>query len=705
MKYSIVYDKPQRIRFRCGAYAFDKAYEGCIYNFLIEKNYVKKVEVNSENGGILVMYDKGYRQNVIDVIASIERSSLVKVEAKKTVSVQDIDNNFKHNLISCVAKRLLQKWLLPAPIRTIFTIYTSIKYIKKALKALWNCKLNVDVLDGASIATCLLQRNFKTAGTIMFLLTVSGMLEDYTHARTKAVLTDSLAVKADKVWLVTDDNSEVLIPMSDLTEGDNIRVQTGNIIPVDGVVVSGEATVNESSMTGEPLPVAKREGITVFAGTVVEEGNIVVNVKALSSNTKISKIIDLIDNSENLKAGVQSRAETLADRIVPFSFLGFLATLVLTRNITKAVSLLMVDYSCAIKLSTPIAVISAIKEAADHDITVKGGKYLEAYAHADTIVFDKTGTLTNAEPKLEKVISFSDYSEEEILKIAACLEEHFPHSVANAVVNAANERGLSHIEEHSDVQYIVAHGIATTLHGKKAVIGSKHFVVEDEQISVTEEQQKTIDEKSGACSVLYLAIGGALVGALCISDPPREEAARAIQMLRNQGIEIVVILTGDSQKAAQMTAEMLGITEYKCQVLPEDKHKYVEELKKSSKGVIMVGDGINDTPALAAANVSVAMRDASDIARETADITIKSSDLTELARIRTISQTLMDRINRNYRFIVGFNSALMASGFLGLISPSMSALLHNSSTMLICAKSMTPLTEKKHKRRKPKENN
>lgn len=421
MKYSIVYDKPQRIRFRCGAYAFDKAYEGCIYNFLIEKNYVKKVEVNSENGGILVMYDKGYRQNVIDVIASIERSSLVKVEAKKTVSVQDIDNNFKHNLISCVAKRLLQKWLLPAPIRMIVTIYTSIKYIKKALKALWDCKLNVDVLDGASIATCLLQRNFKTAGTIMFLLTVSGMLEDYTHARTKAVLTDSLAVKADKVWLVTDDNSEVLIPMSDLTEGDNIRVQTGNVIPVDGVVVSGEATVNESSMTGEPLPVAKREGITVFAGTVVEEGNIVVNVKALSSNTKISKIIDLIDNSENLKAGVQSRAETLADRIVPFSFLGFLATLVLTRNITKAVSLLMVDYSCAIKLSTPIAVISAIKEAADHDITVKGGKYLEAYAHADTIVFDKTGTLTNAEPKLEKVISFSDYSEEEILKLQLVL--------------------------------------------------------------------------------------------------------------------------------------------------------------------------------------------------------------------------------------------------------------------------------------------
>ena len=509
MKYSIVYDKPQRIRFRCGAYAFDKAYEGYIYNLLIEKSYVKKVEVNAENGGILVMYSSGYRQNVINVVASIERSSLVPVKAKKTVSVKDIDNNFKTNLISCIAKRFLQNLILPAPIRTVITIYRSIRYIKKGLKALWNCKLNVDVLDGASIATCLLQRNFKTAGTIMFLLSVSGMLEDYTHARTKAVLTDSLAIKTDKVWLVTADNSDVLIPISELSEGDNIRVQTGNVIPVDGVVVSGEATVNEASMTGEPLPVAKREGITVFAGTVVEDGNIVVNVKALSSNTKISRIIELIDNSENLKAGVQSRAETLADRIVPFSFLGFLATLILTRNITKAVSLLMVDYSCAIKLSTPIAVISAIKEAADHDITVKGGKYLEALANADTIVFDKTGTLTHATPTVVQIVPFGTRTEDEVLGIAACLEEHYPHSMANAVVQAASARGIRHDEMHSEVQYVVAHGIASTIGGEKAVIGSQHFVFEDEGCYIPTAETAKFDALPPEYSHLYLAIGGA----------------------------------------------------------------------------------------------------------------------------------------------------------------------------------------------------
>ena len=555
-----------------------------------------------------------------------------------------------------------------------------------------DCKVNVDVLDGASITSCLLQRNFKTAGTVMFLLSVSGLLEDYTHARTKAVLTDSLAIKTDKVWLVTKDG-DVLIPIDDLSIGDNIRVQTGNVIPIDGTVVSGDANVNESSMTGEPLPAHKQEGNSVFAGTVVEEGSLVIKVRELASNTKISKIIDLINDSENLKAGVQSHAERLADRIVPFSFLGFFAVLAFTRNITKAVSLLMVDYSCAIKLSTPIAVISAIKEAADNKITIKGGKYLEAFANADTIVFDKTGTLTNAEPTLEKVISFSEYSEDDILRIAACLEEHFPHSVANAVVIAAAQRGLSHIEEHTQVNYIVAHGISTTLHGKRAVIGSKHFVVEDENVEITQEQQEKINEKSGACSVLYLSVGGELIGVLCISDPPRKEAKKAIELLKSHGIKNVVMLTGDSFKAAKATAEMLGITEYKYQVLPEQKHGYVERLKSDGNKVIMVVDGINDTPALAAADVSVAMSDASDIARETADITITNSDITELVRIRILSELLMRRINKNYRFIIGFNSALMLSGLIGIITPSLSALLHNASTMLICAKSMSPLID------------
>ena len=617
---------------------------------------------------------------------------LVPSQASPELGIKQIDNKFKQDLMILTAKHFAFKMFLPSCFRVPITIFRSLKYIKKALKSLLDCKVNVDVLDGASITSCLLQRNFKTAGTVMFLLSVSGLLEDYTHARTKAVLTDSLAIKTDKVWLVTKDG-DVLIPIDDLSIGDNIRVQTGKVIPIDGTVVSGDANVNESSMTGEPLPAHKQEGNSVFAGTVVEEGSLVIKVRELASNTKISKIIDLINDSENLKAGVQSHAERLADRIVPFSFLGFFAVLSFTRNITKAVSLLMVDYSCAIKLSTPIAVISAIKEAADNKITIKGGKYLEAFANADTIVFDKTGTLTNAEPTLEKVISFSEYSEDDILRIAACLEEHFPHSVANAVVIAAAQRGLSHIEEHTQVNYIVAHGISTTLHGKRAVIGSKHFVVEDENVEITQEQQEKINEKSGACSVLYLSVGGELIGVLCISDPPRKEAKKAIELLKSHGIKNVVMLTGDSFKAAKATAEMLGITEYKYQVLPEQKHGYVERLKSDGNKVIMVVDVINDTPALAAADVSVAMSDASDIARETADITITNSDITELVRIRILSELLMRRINKNYRFIIGFNSALMLSGLIGIITPSLLALLHNASTMLICAKSMSPLID------------
>ena len=393
--------------------------------------------------------------------------------------------------------------------------------------------------------------------------------------------------------------------MSELKAGDCIRVRTGSVIPVDGEVTDGEAYVNEASMTGEPLAVMKSAGSSVFAGTVIEEGSIVIKVRSLSSDTKISRIIELIDNSENLKAGVQSKAERLADSIVPYSFLGFILTLALTRNVTKAVSVLMVDYSCAIKLSTPIAVISAIKQAADCDITVKGGKYLEEFAIADSIVFDKTGTLTNAEPVLEKVIALGDYSEEDTLKIAACLEEHFPHSVARAIVKGAAVRGIDHAEEHAEVQYIVAHGISTTLHGKPAVIGSKHFICEDEGVEITEDQQREIDEKSGACSVVYLAVGGKLTGALCISDPPRAEAKRAIELLKESGIENIVMLTGDSAKAAEITAEKLGITSYHAQVLPEDKHSWVERLKEEGHRVIMVGDGINDAPALAAADVGI----------------------------------------------------------------------------------------------------
>ena len=696
MKFKIVYDKPCRIRFRCGNYAIPKEYEESIRFYISTSSFVKEVGVTSINGGILVMYKTGFRDKVVELVKNLNINTLAPMTEKREYGIKEIDKEFKDSLLKIALKRVFFKAFVPNPIATALTIYNSVKYIKNGLKALSECKLNVDVLDSASIVACFARKNFKTASTVMFLLSISSLLEKYTRERTKAVLTDSLVIKTDKVWLVTS-GEDVEIPITELQVGDEIRIHTGNVIPIDGIVTDGEATVNEASITGESLPVMKVTDTSVYAGTVIEEGSVVVKVRELSSNTKISKIIELIDNSENLKASVQSNAENLADRIVPFSFLGFFLTLIFTRNVNKALSLLMVDYSCAIKLSTPIAVISAIREAAVHDITIKGCKYLEAFSNADTIVFDKTGTLTNAEPTLEKIVSFGKYSEEEILKIAACLEEHFPHSVANAVVNAANERGIAHLEEHTEVNYVVAHGISTTLHGKKAIIGSKHFVVEDEHITVTDEQEEIINEKSGACSVLYLAIGDELVGVLCISDPPRDDAKDAIAELKSLGISNIVMLTGDSYKAAKMTAEQLGITEYKYQVLPEDKHKYIEDLKDKGHCVIMVGDGINDTPALAAANVSVAMNDASDIARETADITIKDSSLNQLARVRILSKELMERIHKNYRFILGFNSSLLLLGFMGVITPSLSALLHNASTMMICAKSMTPLSDKKKK--------
>lgn len=688
MRYKIISDNPGRIRVRFGGYAFDKALESRIRELTEANFFVLSAEVHYANGGLLIYYKKNCRSEVISFINGLDFRGLVPIP--EDAATREIDDNFKSGLTKLIVKHYVKKLLLPAPIRTVLTVYNSAKYILKGLSELGNGRLTVEVLDAASITACLAQRNFKTASTIMLMLSVSSLLEDYTHARTKAVLTSSLAVKADKVWLANG-SEDVLIPIGELNVGDRIRVRTGSVIPVDGEITEGEAYINESSMTGEPLAVMKSAGDTVFAGTVIEEGSVVVRVRAVSSDTKIQKIIELIDSSENLKAGIQSRAERLADSIVPFSFLGFGLTLLFTRNITRAVSLLMVDYSCAIKLSAPIAVISALREAADRNITVKGGKYLEAFAAADTIVFDKTGTLTNAEPVLDKVIPFGRYSEEEVLRTAACIEEHFPHSMARAIVKGAEKRGVVHAEEHAEVNYIVAHGIATTLHGERAVIGSRHFVCEDEGVVISDEQQSRIDENSGASSVIYLAVGGELAGVLCINDPPRAEAAHAVALMKKCGIENVVMLTGDSRAAAEKIAQQLGITEVHAQVLPEDKHSHVERLKEQGRCVIMVGDGINDAPALAAADVSVAMSDASDIAKETADITLRGADLTELAVLRKLSEQLMERINSNYRFILTFNTALLALGFVGVITPSLSALLHNGSTIAICVKSMTPL--------------
>ncbi len=698
MRYRIISDNPGRIRVRFGVYAFEKTLESCIRKLVKANDFVISAEAHSENGGLLICYKKERRREVIRFIESLDFRGLTPIPDDDPTT--EIDENFKKGLTKLIVSHYVKKMLIPAPLRPLFVLYSSAKYILNGLSVLSEGKLTVEVLDAASISACLIQRNYKTASTIMLLLSISSLLEDYTRARTKAVLTSSLAVKADEVWLVNG-NEDVLIPIKELNIGDKIRVRTGSVIPVDGEITDGEAYINEASMTGEPLAVMKSANATVFAGTVVEEGSIVIKVRAVSSDTKIHKIIELIDSSENLKAGVQSQAERLADSIVPFSFLGFGLTLLFTGNITKAVSLLMVDYSCAIKLSAPIAVISALREAADLNITVKGGKYFEAFAAADTIVFDKTGTLTNAEPVLDKVIPFNGYSEEEILRTAACIEEHFPHSMARAIVNGAENRGITHAEEHAEVNYIVAHGIATTLHGHRAIIRSHHFVCEDEGVAITDEQQLLIDEHAGASSVIYLAIGEKLAGVLCINDPPRAEAAEAVALMKKCGIENVVMLTGDSISAAEMTAKQLGITEVHAQVLPEDKHSHIEKLRADGRCVIMVGDGINDAPALAAANVSVAMSDASDIAKETADITIRGGGLIELAVMRELSERLMRRINSNYRFILGFNTTLLVLGLCGVLSPSLSALLHNGSTIAICIKSMTPLLKDGEERAVP----
>lgn len=690
MNFKIVYDKPGRIRFRAGPYAFEPEHEPRIHKACVASAFVKKVEVHSENGGILVEYEEGFRDQVVTLVRKLNLATLPEGEPETSFQMQSLDSRFKNKLFSMVVRRYLFRCCVPLPIRTVVRIYKGLKFIGKGLNCLSEGKLSVEVLDGAAIGACLLQKNYGSAGTIMFLLNMSSLLEDYTKARTRTALTASLAVTVDQVWVVRD-GVDVMERLQNVKEGDLVRIRSGAMIPVDGTVVEGEAFVNESSMTGESRAVLKSAGKSVFAGTILDEGSIVVSVRAVNGNTKIQKIIELIDQSEDLKASIQSRAERLADGIVPFSFLGFGLTLLLTRNITKAVSILMVDYSCAIKLSTPISVISALREAADRNMTVKGGKYLEEFAQADTIVFDKTGTLTKAEPKLEKVIPFDGRSEEEVLRIAACIEEHFPHSMARAIVRGAADRGIDHEEEHADVKYIVAHGIATALNGERAVIGSKHFVVEDEHVVVGDVEQAIIDEQAGAASVIYLAIGGKLAGVLCINDPPRDEAADAIRLLRARGITSVVMITGDSQKAAERTAQLLGIDTFFAQVLPEDKHRYVEKLKAEGHRVIMVGDGINDAPALAAANVSVAMSDASDIARETADVTLRSEDLRDLAELRAMSEQLMEKIQANYRFIVAFNTSLLAAGFFGILTPPTSALLHNLSTMGICAKSMLPL--------------
>lgn len=696
MKYKIIYDKKGRLRIRCGKFAFAEKEGYGIAALLKKEKSVTEVITCDKNGSVLIQYqDYSKREHLLKKLSALKKQDIISVEAEEKDKVRKIDDEFQNKIAKMVARRILVKNLLPAPIRVAMTIFKAVPYIKEGLCNLLKCNINVSVLDASAVSASLAYGSFDSAASIMFLLSISGLLEDYTRKRTKNALTSSLAVNIDTVWLVTKD-AEILVPLSEIKKEDKIKIRTGGMIPVDGIIADGEAMVNEATMTGEPLAVRKEKGISVYAGTVVEEGAIVIEVLALDSETRIHKIIKMIDQSELLKANIQSKAEKLADSIVPFSFLTSIATYLFTRNVSKALSVLMVDYSCAIKLSTPISIISAMKEAAEYRVMVKGGKYLEAFAEADTIIFDKTGTLTEACPQVEKVLAFDGYSREEVLKTAACLEEHFPHSVAKAIVKQAKKEKLHHKEEHAEVQYVVAHGIASFIGTKKVLIGSAHFVFDDEKISVTKQQQEYMEKELGTNSVVYLAIGGELAGVICINDPVRKDAVKAIINLKKLGIKDVIMLTGDSENAAKAVCDMLSITKYRAQILPGDKANIIHQLKAEGKKVIMVGDGINDTPALSAADVSVAMKDSSDIAKEVADITLLSSHLDALVTMRLLSRSLMRRINRNYQFILGFNTMLLGFGLFGILTPSASALYHNLSTMAVSAVSMRPcLTNRK----------
>ncbi len=685
MKYQVMYDNGSRLRVRSGQCAFTQKEGYGLASLLLDESFIYEVFTSHRNGSILIYYEEGIenKEKIFNILDGITLDDLFEAEPTQAQTSREISENFYMKLTRMITNRGVYKLFLPMPIRNALTIYHSLEYIWHGLDSLTSFRVDVALLDGAAVAGALLHKQYKPASSMMFLLSISDALEDYTLQKAKSTLKDSLALNIDTVWVVGEDGEEKQCPAVDIDKGDKIKVHMGDVIPVDGKVIEGDGMVNEASMTGEPLAVHKSPGKTVHAGTVIEEGNLIIEVYSMNKETRLNKIIDLIENSEELKADTQSKAEKLADSIVPYSFIATALTYLLTRNPTKALSVLMVDFSCAIKLTTPLSIISAMREASDNRMMIKGGKFLENYANADTIVFDKTGTLTNATPKVVEVIPMSRrYKRDEILRMAACIEEHFAHSIATAIVKQAAEEGLKHEEDHSEVEYIVAHGIATEYDGKRAVIGSKHFLFDDEKVKVTKAQEKKIANKAAEHSVVYMAIDGKLEGIICIDDPVREEAKYVIEELKSLGIENVIMLTGDSESGAKASAKALGITEYKSQVLPEDKSRIVKELKDEGKTVIMVGDGINDSPALAIADVSVSMKNSSDIAREVADISLLSDDLYDLVTLRKLSVGMLDKINTNYRNIVAVNGTLLVLGVLGVIQPSTSSMVHNFSTML-----------------------
>lgn len=689
MKFVIRHESKGRIRIHAVQYRMTYAQADTLLYYLHSQKEITFAKVYDRTCDATISY-AGDRERIIELLRNFHYENAEVPTGLIETSGRELNNSYQEKLIGKIVFHYARRIILPYPIRVCLTTIRSIRYLWKGLKTLAAGKIEVPVLDATAIGVSLVRSDFNTAGSIMFMLGIGELLEEWTHKKSVDDLARTMSLNVSKVWMVSDEQ-EVLVPTTQIEAGDEIVVHMGNVIPFDGVVTKGEAMVNQASLTGESVPIRKTLESTAYAGTVVEEGELTILVKEVGGSSRFEKIVTMIEESEKLKSGVESKAEHLADKLVPYSLGGTILTYLLTRNATKALSILMVDYSCALKLAMPISVLSAIREASLYNVTVKGGKYLEAIAEADTIVFDKTGTLTKAKPTVVDVVPFEDRNADELLRVAACLEEHFPHSMAKAVMDAAAQKGLEHDEMHSKVEYIVAHGIASTINGKRVVIGSAHFVFEDENCVIPEGKQTLFDSLPKEYSHLYLAIEGKLSAVICIEDPLREEASAVVSSLKKAGLSKVVMMTGDSERTARAIAKRVGVDEYYAEVLPEDKANFVEREKQAGRKVIMIGDGINDSPALSAADVGIAISDGAEIAREIADITVGSDDLYQIVTLKLLSDSLMQRIHSNYRKIVGFNSLLIVLGVAGVIQPTTSALLHNSSTLLIGLESMQNL--------------
>jgi heavy metal translocating P-type ATPase len=690
MRFQILHETEGRVRLRADQRSMTLRQADLLEAWLREREDVEQATVHERSCCVIILF-RGDRAALYSALASFSYEEAENAGLSIVSSSRIMNREYKEKLVFLAVRHYAKKLLLPLPVRRVLSVIFALPRIYRAIKTLLSLRVNVDLLDGVAIAVSLITGDFKTANSVRFLLRLGETLDEWTHKRSVDDLARSMALNVDRVWLLGEDGEQRSVSSQEVRQGDKIVVHTGNVLPFDGIIEQGEVMLNQASLTGESVPVAKRPSSAVYAGSVLEEGNCVLRVTNAAGDNRYDRIVRMIEDSERLKSKVEGRASNLADKLVPWCLAASLLTYILTGNTARAVSVLMVDFSCALKLSMPLSVLSAMREAGRHKITVKGGRFMESVSQAKTVIFDKTGTLTRACPCVAQVVPFHGEDANEMLRVAACLEEHFPHSVANAVVRAAREKGLDHSEMHSEIEYVVAHGISTRIGEKRAIIGSSHFVFEDEGVIVSAEDEERFSSLSQAYSWLYLAIDGVLVAALAISDPLRPEAKETIALLHGSGLEKAVMLTGDNWNTAAAIAGQLGVDEFRAEVLPEDKARFIRAEQEAGRTVIMIGDGINDTPALSLADVGIAVGSGASIAREVADITIEAEDLRELVYLKRLSDSLMKRINRNYRFVMGFNGLLIALGAFGVLPPSVSAILHNSSTLLLSLNCMTEL--------------